>query len=82
MHGWAEGLMTWRDEKGGGMRRGEEGGGGGRIGVETNVQICHKKSMEITVIAGRDGCDYCDVSRKWLRDELEGKTAEGVRREG
>lgn len=64
--------MTWRDEKGGGMRRGEEGGGG-RIGTKTNVEICQKKYMEITVIAGRDGCDYCDVSIKWLRDELEWK---------
>lgn len=54
------------------MRRGEEGGGG-RIGTKTNVEICQKKYMEITVIAGRDGCDYCDVSIKWLRDELEWK---------
>lgn len=41
--------------------------------MKTNVEICQKKYMEITVIAARDGCDYCDVSIKWLREELEWK---------
>lgn len=25
----------------------------------------------MTLIAGRDRCDYCDASIKWLRDELK-----------
>lgn len=43
VHGWAEGLMTWREEEG---RRKEEQEEEGRIERKTNIKIKKEKKME------------------------------------
>lgn len=61
VHGWAEGLMTWREEEGRGKEEQEEEG---RIErkmkeeEEDGYKNKKRKQDGIAVIRGREECDY------------------------